>query len=50
MKMCADEIEHLVEKLIAIRDNKLDNWEDRDTIADACNILENLKGEMKNEN
>lgn len=40
------ELNKLIEKLIRIRD-KYGNWEEKDTLADAINVLEELYEENK---
>lgn len=44
----AEKIYNLVEKLIKIRDLRCETWEERDAVADACNMLDELAKYIKN--
>ena len=42
MSNTVEKMNKTVERLIAIRDNRCEDWKERDAVAYACNILQSL--------
>lgn len=40
-------IRNIVDKLVFIRDKRCESLEEKDTMADACNLLDNLASAIK---